>query len=328
MTFKGRGLYAYSSKEPRTRRFGWLCIGAFVAVAALLVAGVNVVGHVASTAEERTDTFAEAERVELHSFAPGTVHLTGTDSDEVTVDRTMTGNPMYSPTDSAEVDDGTLRIGAACDGELFFGGIGNCSVDYRIGVPDGTAVTMKGETATMEVWSVTGGAPISVSARSGDVRVVDVAAEVSASVTSGEIALDNVEGDMDLEATSGEIRASGAGENVRAVTSSGAITLTDVDATSLETDSTSGSADISGTFDTADLEVTSGSLNLRTTEEFRLIEARSTSGAIDLGVPQGGYEVTGDSTSGDRDIGVDRDSDGPRIDASTTSGSLNVTSTD
>ncbi|RNL81600.1 DUF4097 family beta strand repeat-containing protein [Halostreptopolyspora alba] len=331
MTFKGRGLYTYSSKEPRTRRFGWLFIGACVALVALVASALLAVRLMPTSTENRADTFSDAQRLVVDNATSGAVEITGTDGDEITVERTLEENPLNpaeeetSLDDSEHVESATVRTSAWCSGPLFFSGFGGCSVDYRIGIPEGTETSVRTGPGKVDINSVEGAAPISVSGQAGDVDVRDVRADVSVDLTSGSARLDNVEGDMNLETTSGAIRASGSGESVRAVASSGGITLDGVDATSLETDTTSGSVDISGTFDTADLDTTSGSLELRTTGEFRIIEARSTSGAIDLGVPQGGYDIGGDSTSGDRDIGVERDGDGPRIEATTTSGSLRVT---
>ncbi|WP_046468845.1 DUF4097 family beta strand repeat-containing protein [Allosalinactinospora lopnorensis] len=329
MTFSGRGLYASSSKEPRQRHFGWLVIGVCVAIAALVVGGLSAVGGVATSSESRGDTFDGAERLVVDNQTSGGTRITGTDGDTVTVERTLRGNPLHSVEEDVRLDgDSTVNAEARCTGMLIFGGFGGCSADYEIGVPEGTEITVETASGAVGVRAVEGGAPLSVSTKSGQVETTDVTADTSVRTSSGAIRLHGAEGDMDLESTSGAIQASGSGENIKATATSGSVGLNGISATDLTVETTSGAVRVDGGFGTADFAATSGSLDVNAAEPFQRITADTTSGAIDLRVPGGSYDVMGSSTSGSRDIAVDRDSGAEaEIDASTTSGSLSITPT-
>ncbi|MBB4929491.1 hypothetical protein F4561_000311 [Lipingzhangella halophila] len=322
MTFTGRGLFAASSKEPGRRHLGWLLIGAFVAVAALVVGGLSAVGGISTSQTAQEESFGDADEVVVDNRTSGDVRVTGTSGDAVTVERTVRDTLMSSAHEQVGMDGAsTVNVDAGCDGIAFFGG---CQVDYRIGVPEGTAVQADAHSGEVRVNAVTG--EVAVSTSSGEVRANRVEGDLTVDTTSGGMRLEEIDGDMDLEATSGSIWASGSGGSIQVDATSGSIQLMPDDATDVEASASSGSINVHGSFATLDTNASSGSVDIDAAEPFQRITAEASSGSLAMRVPDTEYAVTADSSSGSRDIDVTKnDNAEAEIDAKTSSGSIEIT---
>ncbi|GAA1984057.1 hypothetical protein GCM10009799_06830 [Nocardiopsis rhodophaea] len=324
MTFTSRGLYASSSKVPRRRRprVGWLVLGAIVAVAALVLGALVALADVSLDREEKAASFSGVGGLVVRNQTVGDIRLTGTEGDAVTVERTSRGSPLAEPVESLTENGDELRAEARCEGPALFV-FGSCRVDYVIGVPEGTSISV--ETGSGAVDAVSLDADLKVSSASGTVEVDGMRGDVTASTSWGEIELEGVEGSIDLETRSGGIEASGSGDSARAVSTSGSVDLDDFSATTVEASSTSGGVELGGGFETADVSSTSGHVAIETAGPFQRITAESTSGGVDIEVPAGTYDVSAETGSGGRDIGVGTSPDASaRIEARTTSGSLSI----
>ncbi|MEE2036993.1 DUF4097 family beta strand repeat-containing protein [Nocardiopsis sp. CT-R113] len=321
MTFKARGLYASSSKEPRRRfRVGpWLVIGGVLVVIIVAATSFSVLGNVGMDRGDRSDSYAGIRSLDVENRTGGGVTLTS-GGDEVLVERTLRGTPLTEPRDRAEADGDSLDVEAACQGVLFFGG---CVVDYEITVPEGTEVNVETISGRISAENLDG--ELELSTTSGEVEVSGNVGGVVVETTSGRITLDGVEGSVEAETTSGEISASGSGERLEASSTSGRVDVSGFEAETVTAESTSGDVSVGGGFTTAEASTVSGRIEVTTRDAFGTLTLESTSGSIDVRVPRGAYDVTGDSTSGSRDVDVDVESGaGARIDANTVSGSLSV----
>ncbi len=321
MTFKARGLYASSSKEPRSgfRAGPWLVLGGVLVAVLIAVTAVSVLGNVGVDRGGREDSFASPERLTVENETRGRVTLTATDGDRVLVDREMRGTPLSEPDEDIETEDGHLRIETECSGIWFVGG---CAVDYTIAVPAGVAVQV--ETVGGGVSATGLDAGVRVETVSGAVDLSDVSGEVRVETTNGRIDAAGVAGSADLETTSGAITASGEGERLYASSTSGAVDVGGFSAAAVEAESTSGRVSVGGGFDTAEVSSVSGAVEVLTDEPFQTLAVETTSGSVDVGVPAGAYDVTGESVSGGREIGVDTSASGPRVQVDTVSGSVQV----
>ncbi|MEU0239581.1 DUF4097 family beta strand repeat-containing protein [Nocardiopsis sp. NPDC006198] len=321
MTFKARGLYASSSKEPRRRfRVGpWLVIGGVLVAIMVAATSFSVLGNVGVDRGDRSDSFAGIRTLEVDNRTGGDVVLAG-GGDEVVVERTLRGTPLTEPREGAEADGDGLEVEAVCQGIPFFGG---CAVNYEITVPEGTEVTVETVSGRISAENVNGA--LELSTTSGPVEVSDNVGDVAVDTTSGQVSLAGVEGSVGIDTTSGEVSAAGSGERLEASSTSGRVDVSGFEAESVRAESTSGDVAVGGGFTTAEASTVSGRIEVATGDAFDTLTLDTTSGSIDVRVPRGAYDVTGDSTSGQRDVGVDvEDGAASRIDANTVSGSLSV----
>lgn len=306
MTFTSRGLYASSSKVAGKRRFGWLFLGVLLAVAALLYGAAAAASFITSVDAQRSDEYPGVTALTIENGTAGNVEIVGTDGDTLTVSRTLRSNLMSNPEEGMTERGEELLAEADCSGTRWWS---SCRVSYEVEVPEGVSVT--------------------VEAGSGQVAVEGTRGDVTVTTTSGRVELEDVEGNADLETTSGSIDASGSGEEIRARSNSGSVELEEFTAGTVDVATTSGSVSVEGGFDTLDATTTSGGMSIEATEAFQRIVAASTSGAISMEVPEGTYAVTGGSTSGSRDIDLDTSPDASaEIDATTTSGAVDISSSD
>ncbi len=322
MTFTGRGLYASSSKEPRKWHFGWLLVGAVVAVAALVLGGLSVMGWVETNRTTETDSFDGADQVVVDN-QQGSVEVTGSDGDEVSVERTIREGTLSSVTEGVnQDDDGSVVAEARCEGISWFG---TCRVDYEIAVPEGTDVEIDNTSGGVGLNSLAGDGNVEVSTASGGVQADDVAGNLTAETTSGGLELSDIGGNMDLESSSGTISASGSGDSIRAESTSGGVELEPSDATDVEANATSGSVTVDGVFQTLNTYVSSGGIDINAAETFDRVTANSSSGSIAMRVPDTAYAVTTETSSGNQDIGVTKDdSADSEIDAEASSGGIEI----
>ncbi|MFJ9553519.1 DUF4097 family beta strand repeat-containing protein [Nocardiopsis sp. NPDC101807] len=321
MTFKARGLYASSSKEPRRRfRMGpWLVIGGVLVAIMVAATSFSVLGNVGVDRGDRSDSFAGIRTLEVDNRTGGDVVLAG-GGDEVVVERTLRGTPFTEPREGVEADGDGLQVEAACQSVPFFGG---CAVDYEITVPEGTAVTVEAVSGRIRAENVNGA--LELSTISGPVEVSDNVGDVAVDTTSGQVSLAGVEGSVGIDTTSGEVSAAGSGERLEASSTSGRVDVSWFEAESVTAESTSGDVSVGSGFTTAEASTVSGRIEVATGDAFDTLTVESTSGSIDVRVPRGAYDVTGDSISGERDVDVDVDDGaGSRIDANTVSGALSI----
>ncbi|ASU82366.1 hypothetical protein CDO52_05785 [Nocardiopsis gilva YIM 90087] len=324
MTFTSRGLYASSSKVPRRRRrprVGWLVLGAIVAIVALVLGALIALADVSLDRREKTESFSGVSELILRNDTSGNVELTRTDGDAITVARTLRGSPLAEPVDSLTQKGDELWAEGRCDGPPFF--FGYCGVDYVIGVPEGTTVSVESMSGEIDAMSVAG--DLKLKTTSGGIEAEGVRGDVTAASASGDIEAEGVEGNIDLQTSSGGIEASGSGDSARAESTSGTVELSDFSAKSVEARSTSGGVEVGGGFETADVSSTSGLVEIDTATPFKRITAESTSGGVDISVPAGTYDISAETGSGGRDIGVGTSPDAAaKINATTTSGSVSV----
>ncbi|GAB3483777.1 DUF4097 family beta strand repeat-containing protein [Nocardiopsis coralliicola] len=304
MTFTARGLYARSSKEPPRRRIRWLWLGAFVGAVAVLIAVVGVADGVRADLDDRRESFAGVERVEVRNETGGDIRVVaapeGADEVSVVAER--------SRSLAADVDDALTQSGSALLAEAACTGIlDGCAVDYAVQVPAGTEVD--------------------VEARSGEVAV-EGAAGVRAHSTSGEVEARGLTGAAELSTVSGGIEVEGAaGGRLALNTVSGEIEATGLDLDEIEATSTSGEVSVEGGFDQAVVESTSGAVEVAAARPFGQLSAHSTSGSLELRVPGGAYTVSAGSTSGSVESDVpDTPGADARITAESVSGSVEIRS--
>ncbi|MEU1897513.1 DUF4097 family beta strand repeat-containing protein [Nocardiopsis dassonvillei] len=322
MTFKARGLYASSSKEPRRFRVGpWLLLGAVLVLGVVVATAFSVLGNVGVDRGTRSDAYDAPQALEIENGTGGDVVLTG-GAERVQVDRTLRGTPLTEPEEDIEEDDGALQVEAECLGVPFFDG---CRIDYEVAVPVGTAVTVETVNGRISVENVDG--ELELGSTSGEVRVDGNSGDVTAESVSGTIDVTGVEGSVVAETTSGRIIAEGTGEHLQAASTSGDVDASGFDARTVVAESTSGDVRVGGGFTEAQVSTVSGGIGVATDDAFDLMSLESVSGGIDVRVPEGAYEVTGESASGERRVDVDTSPEAEaRIQADTVSGALSVTS--
>lgn len=321
MTFKARGLYASSSKEPGRFRPGpWLLLGVLLALILIVATMVSVLGNVTVHSFQRSDTFSAAQTLGLNNRTDGQIRLRG-GGEEVVVERTLRGGLLREPDDTIDEHGDTVQVDAHCGNFL---PLGVCTVDYDVTVPEGTNLDLKTISGQVTVSNVHG--ELAVDTTSGSVQVSDHVGDLTVQTVSGNTDLEGIKGTVHTDSTSGDITATGEGELLNASSVSGNLALSGFDAKALEADSTSGEISVGGSFDTAEIETVSGGVEVDAAEYFSLLSVESTSGGITARVPPKTYELVWDTSSGDNDIGVDTSSEAKgTIDVSTVSGSLTVT---
>ncbi|MFV2199064.1 DUF4097 family beta strand repeat-containing protein [Nocardiopsis sp. LOL_012] len=320
MTFKARGLYASSSKEPGGFRAGPLVLlGALVAVVLVAAVALSVLRGVDVDRRSLSDGFPGATALEIDNRTSGEVTISG-GGEDVVLERTLHATPFQEPEERVDRSGERVRVRAECEGPWF---LGDCAVDYDVSVPEGTAVAVATAGGSIRVANVEGS--LELSSASGRVRVEEHTGDVEVSTASGRVELDEVQGSASVETASGRITASGSGPALRATTVSGSMDVSGFTAETVEAESTSGSLSVGGGFTTARISTTSGSVSVDTGSPFDLLEVDSTSGSVRIDVPDGSYDVRGESVSGARtvDVGTSPEADA-RIDVDTVSGSVGI----
>lgn len=320
VTFKARGVYASSSKEPRRFRVrSWLLLGAALAAALVVGTVVVIVGNVGVIHGSDASSFSGPRAVELENGTDGDVTFTRGDGDEIRVERAMQGTPFSVPTESLEEEDGVLELEARCMGLPFF----DCEIDYEITVPAGTDLTVETTVGRIVTESVDGA--LDLGSVVGSVRVSGNSGDVAVETDSGEIDVTRVEGSLEAETDTGEITAQGAGERLKVASVSGEVDVSGFSARTVLAESDSGGVRVGGGFAEAEVSTVSGGIEVTTGEPFELLSMESVSGGIDVRVPEGAYALTAETVSGGRDVEVDTSSEADaRIRAETVSGSVTV----
>lgn len=208
--------------------------------------------------ETYTETVSEAGINEVRlNGGSGNVTVVAARVDEAQITRTFHYNGDR-PTASHEVRDGVLVLTLRCGNQ--------CRVDYRVEVPASAKVT--GESSSGDV-TAEGVATVSVGAKSGNVRVSNVAGNVKVNTKSGDVRLASLGASVEVTASSGGV----SGKDLR------------------------GSTVIHGSSGNIDLELTRAA-DVR-------VDAHS--GNVTLTVPPGAYRVQTSAKSGSVKVDVTTD---------------------
>ncbi len=321
MTFRARGLYASSSKEPgRFRRGPWLFLGGVLVVVLVVVTAFAVLGNVPVNQTDRTDSYSGVSAVELENSTGGRVALHSGDGDEVVVERELRGSPLSKPDEDIELSGDTLELETECSGLMFFS---VCSVNYDVTVPAGTRVTVETVTGTITASNVEG--DLTANTTSGSVEVDDHVGTVEVESVSGKVELDDIEGSVTAETTSGQLTVSGSGELLDLSTTSGSIDASGFEADEVRSESVSGVQHLGGGFTVLEVSTVSGQVDIRTDTPFELMSVETVSGSVEATVPDAAYDITGESVSGQRDFDVETASGADsRIDVNSVSGQVRI----
>lgn len=146
--------------------------------------------------EVTTETVEGVARLQV-SADYGSISLTGTDDDAVTVTRSIYREPV-EPTETVRHNGDLLHIESECpDAEP----TEPCRIDYEISVPRGTEVEIGSASGDVGTDGLTG--PQAVQSVSGDVRVTGAGGDpVTAGSTSGDIQIDVTDAPRRLAARS------------------------------------------------------------------------------------------------------------------------------
>lgn len=151
--------------------------------------------------QETTKRYAGVAQLRISGSA-GDITIVAEERDDVTVLQRSTW-ALSKPERSQSLSNGELRLTGSCG---FWGTFGPdaCSVDYVVHVP-------------REM-------PVSGHVSSGNVRVAGLAGPVRLSVSSGDVSADELSGALALTSSSGDVRVTSyRGADVQAVTSSGEV---------------------------------------------------------------------------------------------------------
>lgn len=321
MTFRARGLYASSSKEPGRFRWGpWMVLGGVLVVLLVVLTAVSVLTSVVSHQSEQADSYDRVSELRVDDRTGGRIEIGAAEGEQIVVERTLRGRPLSEPRESVDRSGDGLALESRCGGLSFFA---QCSIDYDIAVPEGVAVTLETVSGSVLIKDLAG--DLAVTTTSGEVEVQDHEGDVTVGTTSGDVELSDIAGSVSAHSTSGTVEVSGQGELLEVSTTSGAIVTDEFTAQRVRADSVSGDLELSGGFTTLEAKTTSGGVRVRTDTSFDLMSVETVSGHVQARVPQGAYAIAGDSTSGSRDFEVDTSADADsRIEIDTTSGSVHV----
>lgn len=322
MTFKAQGLYASSSKVPRRSRMGlWLLLGALLALALVAATVLSVLGNVAVTRQQTSDTFQSQEQVEIDNRTSGSVEITTADVDQVHIERTLRTSPMRNVQESIDETDDAVQLQAHCTGpNLFFT---TCAADYEITVPEQSDAQVNTISGQILASGLQG--QMQATTTSGQVHISNHQGPMRAESTSALLQLSDVQGPVQAQTVSGDIELTGQGEQARASTTSGQMDLSGFTSQTVEADSTSGDVSI-GDFTEAEASSVSGNVQVRSNQQLQSLTVDTTSGNVSAQVPDHDYDVSGSSTSGDREIDVATSPQASaRITIDTVSGSVQLT---
>ena len=323
MTFRARGLYASSSKEPgRFRKGPWMLLGGVLVVALVVVTAFSVLGNVVVHQTDRDDSYDGAGVLRLSNETGGQVTLSSGQGDEIDVQRRLRGGPLSEPEEEVNESGDELRIDGECSGLSFFS---TCSIDYEITVPEGTEVQVETVSGDINAGNLDG--ELTLSTVSGDIDLSEQTGDASAETVSGQIKVTGMDGSLVAETTSGAITAAGEGTVLDASTTSGEIDLSGFTAEEVRAETTSGELSIGGGFTTLEAGSVSGGIEIDTDTPFELMSLETVSGSVRATVPDEAYDITGESVSGDRTFDVDTASNSDsRIDVNTVSGEVRISS--
>lgn len=210
-----------------------------LAALAVLVGACNGIVDIgpSATASDSLSFTEEVTTLRIDNPA-GQVQIEGSDTDEITVERTIsyTGD---EPDTTAAVDADTLTLDIDCRNRR------RCAVDYSIQMPTNVALDLNLASASVSATGIAGN--VVIEAASGSVSLTDVSGGLLISCASGSIRLTDINGDLDLNTASGSIDGTGlVASAVQAHSASGSIDLAfDAGIADLVIDTASGSVTVS-----------------------------------------------------------------------------------
>jgi hypothetical protein len=157
------------------------------------------------------------------SLPAGSVHVTGTRTDTVTVSlkaASGAGERLLADTEVG-FDGGKLRVITPRRVSVF----GNASLDLVITMPAGSAVTA--ETASADVRCTGELGELGGKTASGDVHAEHIAGDIDFNTASGDVQVDEASGDVRVSTASGDLGIGRAGGEIIAKTASGDVRITE-----------------------------------------------------------------------------------------------------
>lgn len=233
---------APARRTPLPIRRALLVVAALVALF-LVVAGTYNLLDLAS----RHTTTAQASYGNVHELVvedASDVRLTGAPSGAPLQVVTHITEGLREPGRSAErTAGGGLRLSSYCPG--FFGG--QCSVDYEIRVPAGTAVSVAAGAGDVDAEDLTTEQPLVLHSSAGDVSATGVSApSIELSSSAGDVQARRLSGDqIELDSSAGDVVAAleTPAERLLAESSAGDVELLVPDAV-YRVDATSSAGDV------------------------------------------------------------------------------------
>lgn len=207
---------------PRPRSAGArTLLWAGVGLGALAIAQVTYQGvdWLAATTTTSTETYAAAPVVEL--TADGSVTVTGTRTDSITVERrARTGlqETSYSVSESAD----QVTVEHTCP-RWWSNGV--CQADLTVELPQGTTVVVRSMDGTVRAEGIVG--DLDLRTWDGDVSVLGAGGAVEARSASGHVEVDGAGGAVAATTGDGRVTVRGAGGAVTAKSSSGRVLVDD-----------------------------------------------------------------------------------------------------
>lgn len=226
-----------------------------------------------------------------------------------------------------------IRIGDIDDRDLRQ----NVSISYELVVPPATALVSRSGSGSQEVSGVQG--PVEIHTGSGSVRARDIGGEITADTGSGGVDVRAVRGAARIRTGSGSVQALGIGGAVRATTGSGSVELEQTAAGDVEVRTGSGGIRLRGVQGAAEVSTGSGSITVdgQMAGDWSL---RAASGSITVRLPgEAGFEMYARTSSGRiesahpitvsgtisrREIRGTVRGGGPRLEVSTSSGTIRI----
>jgi DUF4097 and DUF4098 domain-containing protein YvlB len=157
------------------------------------------------------------------SLPAGSVHVTGTETDTVTVSLEAASGAGERLLASTEVsfDGGKLRVITPRRVTVF----GNASLNLEVTMPAGSAVSAETASADITCTGELGG--LGGKTASGDVDAERVTGDVDFSTASGDVRLDKSDGDVRVSTASGDLAIGEAAGEIIAKTASGDVRITE-----------------------------------------------------------------------------------------------------
>jgi DUF4097 and DUF4098 domain-containing protein YvlB len=202
-------------------------LGTAVAAGLLILGGCGIFEQ-----NRETDQQEYGEAITSLQFDVDSGDLTVTTGDQVSVKRTIHYGDE-KPGETVRVDGDALVL-ESCE-------VRNCSIDYEVVVPEGTAVNGQLDSGRAEIGGV---ADVNLQASSGDVQLRDVNGAVNLTVESGTIDIDGVDGTATLAASSGDISARNIGGATQVDNQSGTVTVSLTKPESVRVRAESGDIDV------------------------------------------------------------------------------------
>lgn len=274
-----------------------------VLVYGLLTLGMFTTYSVASDTEETSDTYGNADVLEL-DIARGHVDIMTHDEDEIQIDREVTH--IFDSFEPDSVTEGeTLRLSSdTCDNNWGYVGI-FCSASYTILVPQDTEITGHVRHGDITISGIE--AAIDVESRHGNIDISDVTGNLDLASHHGSLELTGIIGNIDIDTRHGDVDATDIAGSVTVLSHHGSVNLSGgeefVDITTRHGDLVVEDS----IAQTLRLNTHHGSVNVSTTiagPETAEIETRH--GGIEVQVPGGAlpYDVRTNSNSGSVDVDI------------------------